>query len=87
LEQLIFYKKAHKNDRAYQFWQECVRPELIQGNDMMKQKVDSIIHQLDTLPSSDLYGSNQIFCKLLGNNVLQKQGNASSPKCFVGDLV
>ena len=39
LDQLAFYKKAHKNDRAYQFWQEGVHPELIQGEDMMRQKI------------------------------------------------
>jgi REP element-mobilizing transposase RayT len=44
LEQLAFYKKAHKNDRAYQFWQEGVHPELIQGEAIMRQKVD-YIHQ------------------------------------------
>jgi putative transposase len=27
LEQLAFYKKAHKDDRAYQFWQEGYHPE------------------------------------------------------------
>ncbi len=42
LEQLAFYKKAHKNDRAYQFWQEGVHPELIQNDEIMKQKVDYI---------------------------------------------
>ncbi len=42
LKQLAFYKKAHKNDRAYQFWQEGVHPELIQGNEMMRQKIDYI---------------------------------------------
>jgi len=42
LDQLAFYKKAHKGDRAYQFWQEGVHPEWIQNNDMMKQKVDYI---------------------------------------------
>ena len=42
LDQLAFYKKAHKDDRAYQFWQEGVHPELIQGNEMMRQKVDYI---------------------------------------------
>jgi REP element-mobilizing transposase RayT len=42
LEQLAFYKKAHKHDRVYQFWQEGVHPELIQGDDMMKQKIDYI---------------------------------------------
>src|SRR5690554_5181242 len=27
LDQLAFYKKAHKGDRTYQFWQEGVHPE------------------------------------------------------------
>ena len=36
LEQLAFYKKAHKIDRAYQFWQEGVHPELIQNDEMMR---------------------------------------------------
>ncbi len=40
LEQLAFYKKAHKKDRAYQFWQEGVHPELIQNDDVMRQKID-----------------------------------------------
>ena len=44
LDQLAFYKKAHKNDRAYQFWQEGVHPELIQNDAMMKQKIDYIHH-------------------------------------------
>jgi len=42
LEQLAFYKKAHKNDRAYQFWQEGVHPELIQNDEIMRQKIDYI---------------------------------------------
>lgn len=42
LEQLAFYKKAHKDDRVYQFWQEGVHPELIQNDDIMRQKVDYI---------------------------------------------
>ena len=42
LDQLAFYKKAHKTDRAYQFWQEGVHPELIQGEQMMQQKVEYI---------------------------------------------
>ena len=42
LEQLAFYKKAHKNDRAYQFWQEGVHPELIQNDEMMRQKIEYI---------------------------------------------
>ncbi|WP_075184711.1 REP-associated tyrosine transposase [Teredinibacter haidensis] len=44
LDQLAFYKKAYKHDRAYQFWQEGVHPELIQGEDMMRQKIE-YIHQ------------------------------------------
>jgi len=44
LEQLAFYKKAHKSDRAYQFWQEGVHPEWIQNEAMMRQKVE-YIHQ------------------------------------------
>jgi len=44
LEQLAFYKKAHKSDRAYQFWQEGVHPEWIQNEVMMRQKIE-YIHQ------------------------------------------
>ncbi len=44
LEQLAFYKKVHKNDRTYQFWQEGVHPELIQNDEMMRQKIDYIHH-------------------------------------------
>ncbi len=44
LDQLAFYKKAHKDDRTYQFWQEGVHPEWIQNQEMMHQKVD-YIHQ------------------------------------------
>jgi len=42
LDQLAFYKKAHKNDRTYQFWQEGVHPEWIQDEAMMRQKVEYI---------------------------------------------
>jgi len=44
LDQLAFYKKAHKQDRTYQFWQEGVHPEMIQSDDMMRQKIDYIHH-------------------------------------------
>ena len=44
LEQLAFYKKAHKEDRTYQFWQEGIHPEWIQNGEMMRQKV-SYIHE------------------------------------------
>jgi len=42
LEQLAFYKKAHKGDRAYQFWQEGLHPEWIQNDEMMLQKINYI---------------------------------------------
>ena len=42
LDQLAFYKKAHKSDRDYQFWQEGIHPELIQTDEMMKQKINYI---------------------------------------------
>lgn len=44
LDQLAFYKKAHKSEREYQFWQEGVHPELIQSEEMMRQKIDYIHH-------------------------------------------
>ena len=44
LNQLAFYKKAHKADRAYQFWQEGYHPEWIQSDEMMRQKIE-YIHQ------------------------------------------
>lgn len=44
LDQLMFYKKAHKRDREIQLWQEGVHPELVQGPDMMRQKIE-YIHQ------------------------------------------
>ena len=31
-------KEQHKQDRTYQLWQEGSHPELIQGDDMMRQK-------------------------------------------------
>ena len=42
LDPLQFYKKAHKSDRTYQFWQEGSHPEWIQNTEMLKQKVDYI---------------------------------------------
>jgi len=42
LDQLKFYKKNHKNDRYYQFWQEGVHPEWIQNDEMMRQKIEYI---------------------------------------------
>jgi len=44
LDQLAFYKKAHKGDRAYQLWQEGCHPEWIQNDEMMREKIE-YIHQ------------------------------------------
>jgi len=44
LDQLMYYKVTHKRDRDLQFWQEGVHPELIQGREMMRQKIE-YIHQ------------------------------------------
>ena len=44
LEQLSFYKKAHKGDSAYQFWQEGYHPEWVQNDEMMKEKIHYIHH-------------------------------------------
>ena len=44
LDQLAFYKKAHKLDRIYQVWQEGLQPKLIQSDAMMKSKI-TYIHQ------------------------------------------
>ncbi len=42
LEQLSFYKKAHKIDREYQVWQDGIQPKLMQNDVMMKNKIDYI---------------------------------------------
>jgi len=42
LEQLAFYKKAHKIDREYQVWQDGIQPKLMQNDVMMKSKIDYI---------------------------------------------
>jgi len=42
LNQLAQGKVTHKQDRQYQVWQEGSHPQLIQGEEMMRQKVDYI---------------------------------------------
>jgi len=42
LEQLAFYKKAHKKDREYQLWQEGIQPKQIISHKMMKEKIEYI---------------------------------------------
>ncbi|MFA6699176.1 MAG: hypothetical protein WCS28_03315 [Thiomicrospira sp.] len=44
LDQFTFYKKAHKSERSFQFWQEGYHPEWIQSDVVMRQKLD-YIHQ------------------------------------------
>ncbi|UFH59972.1 REP-associated tyrosine transposase [Sulfurovum mangrovi] len=44
LEQLKFYKKAHKREKEYQIWEEGYQTKLIQTDAMMKSKID-YIHQ------------------------------------------
>ena len=42
LEQLKFHKARHKTDSQYQLWQEGHHPQLIQGEEMMLQKLEYI---------------------------------------------
>ena len=44
LEQLAYYKKAHKRDRKFQFWQEGYHAKLISNESVLRQKVDYIHH-------------------------------------------
>ncbi|MCG6862399.1 MAG: transposase [Chromatiaceae bacterium] len=42
LQLLAFHKVRHKADREHQVWQEGSHPEQIQGEDMMRQKLEYI---------------------------------------------
>ena len=42
LDQLAFYKKAHKQETTYQVWQEGMQPKLIQSEAMMMEKINYI---------------------------------------------
>ena len=44
LDQLKFYKKAHKTESQYQLWQEGYQPKLIQGEKMFIDRIN-YIHQ------------------------------------------
>ncbi len=44
LDQLEFYKKAHKRDRDLQLWQEGIQPKLIQNEAMIREQMN-YIHQ------------------------------------------
>ncbi len=42
LTHLRFFKRAHKTDREYQFWQEGIHAELVFSETMMREKLDYI---------------------------------------------
>ena len=42
LDQLAFYKKAHKTKAQYQLWQEGIAPKLIQSEKMMIDRINYI---------------------------------------------
>lgn len=44
LKQLAFFRKAHKQDRDYQLWEEGSHPEVIENEAVLRQKLD-YIHQ------------------------------------------
>lgn len=44
LDQLAFYKKAHKKETEYQLWQEGYQPKQILSAEIMREKID-YIHQ------------------------------------------
>ena len=42
LEQLAFYKKAHKSSSEFQLWQEGIQPKQILSEQMMQEKIHYI---------------------------------------------
>jgi len=42
LEQLKWFRKAHKTDRNYQLWEEGSHPQLIDNSEVLRQKLDYI---------------------------------------------
>ena len=42
LKQMAFFCKSHKHDREYQCWEEGSHPQLIQNEEMLRQKLDYI---------------------------------------------
>ena len=42
LDQLAFYKKAHKKETTYQLWQEGIQPKLIVNDKMMINRINYI---------------------------------------------
>jgi len=44
LNQLAYWKKRYKKESAYQVWQEGTHPQLIQGDEMLSQKI-AYVHE------------------------------------------
>ena len=44
LRQLAFFRKEHKQDRDYQLWEEGSHPQMIESEDVLRQKLE-YIHQ------------------------------------------
>ena len=42
LDQLAYHKARHKVESSYQLWQEGSHPQLIQGEEMLRQKLEYI---------------------------------------------
>jgi putative transposase len=42
LKQMAYFCKSHKHDREYQCWEEGSHPQLIQNEEMLRQKLDYI---------------------------------------------
>jgi putative transposase len=42
LKQMAFFRKAHKRDRDYQCWEEGSHPQLIENEQVLRQKLDYI---------------------------------------------
>ncbi len=42
LDGLAYPKAAHKGDREFQLWQEGSHPQIIQSEEMLRQKLESI---------------------------------------------
>ena len=46
LDQLAFYKKAHKTTSEFQLWQEGMQPKLIVSEKMMLEKINPFMSGL-----------------------------------------
>ncbi len=42
LQQLEFYKKAHKREISYQFWEEGTKPKQIISDEMLNEKIEYV---------------------------------------------